>query len=142
MMTQFKTGQRGMLRNIATRAWIAGALLVAAPLGASTEEQGTKFWGHLQRDADHLVSYYLTVPPGQTATLSLDNGYRLELHAASAEGDGDASSVKLYDKAKKELHARTEPGRSPMNVSGSYAICRGSLVFISPAPTEAPGCDD
>jgi hypothetical protein len=96
----------------------------------------------VQRDEAHIVSYYVTVPPGETATLTLGNGYRIEMQAASADGADDTSSVKLFDKSKKPLHERSEKGNSPMNVSGSYAICRGSVVFISPAPTEAPTCDE
>ncbi len=127
---------------VAVSALLGSISLAMAPIAnANTEADGTKFWGSVQRDDAHIVSYYLTVPPGETATLTLGNGYRLEMRAASSDDANPASSIKVYDKSKQPLHERTQDGQSPMNVSGSYAICSGSVVFISPAPTEAPTCD-
>lgn len=119
-------------------------LALALPLASAHAEEpiGTKFWGAVQVDADHIVSYYITVPPGQKSTLTMDSGYRLEFESAPAGSTPGPVSIKLFDKSRKALHERSDQGNSPMNLSGSYAVCRGNVVFISPAPTEVPTCDD
>lgn len=121
-------------------AW-AGLCAMAVTAANAAEPTGVKFWGYVEKDDAHIVSYYLTVPPGESATLEMKNGFRLEMVAASTTA-GAESEIKVYDERGKLLHERTVPGPAPANVSGAYSLCRGSLAFISPAPSEPSGCED
>ncbi|MBD8527091.1 hypothetical protein [Pseudomarimonas arenosa] len=124
------------------RYWMMLAASVLSANALAAEPDGTKFWGSVVVDDQHIVSYYLTVPPGERAALSLGSGYSLQFESAPNGGSSGEAKVSLLDKKSKPLHERSMPGASPMNLSGAYAVCRGSVVYISPAPSEPASCDD
>lgn len=124
------------------RKWMCLAAVLVSANGVAAEADGTKFWGSVVVDDQHIISYYVTVPPGEKAELALSSGYKLEFDAAPNGGKNGEAKVVLLDKKSKPIHERSLPGSSPMNFSGAYAVCRGSVIYISPAPTEPAGCDE
>lgn len=121
--------------------WMLG--LLALPTAAmAAEPVGVKFWGFVEKDDTHIVSYYLTVPPGETAKLEMGSGFRLEFVAAGEDGARGQSEVRLFDARGRRVHEKIAEGHAPMNVSGAYTICRGNVTYISPAPSEPAGCED
>ena len=124
------------------RLLVTLAMVLFAGNALAAEKDGTKFWGSVVVDDQHIISYYITVPPGQKANLSLSSGYSLAFEAAPSDGGNAEAKIALLDKKSKPIHERSLPGTSPLNVSGAYAVCRGSVIFISPAPSEPAGCEE
>ncbi|AXI03898.1 hypothetical protein [Aquirhabdus parva] len=85
----------------------------------------------------------ISIPSGESASIKLKNGLRLEVNNLNVVGQS-SPSVKLYDDnsaTPRLIHsAKSESLKSPNNWSVSYTVCSGHAQFSSPAPAVPLSC--
>jgi hypothetical protein len=97
------------------------------------------------RDGRLIMKVSLEMPPRQDFTVSSrEESLRLELTSVSTSRDPIQTVVKLVDFSGSQprvMHTARDPAPPSAPRSITYRICGNVVTFISPAPTEPPGCD-
>lgn len=105
---------------------------LAALPACAAEPVSVDFDGRVIRGDAPATRFRLAVPAGESASVLLDSGLRVDLVAA----DDGTSTVRLLDEAGRRLHeSSADTARAPF----VYLVCGREARFVSPAPDAADG---
>ncbi|MGY3265594.1 hypothetical protein [Lysobacter sp. HA35] len=113
------------------------ALVALLPIGASSAAEPVGFVGSIWDNGGVSFKFDDLIPPGQTRTMALPGGQVVEM---SVDATGQ-STVRLVDRAGKELHSSASPPGGPNPRQFMYAFCRkGAVAYSSPPQANKSGC--
>ena len=110
---------------------------------AGATEHAVRFSGVVRAAGPVADGVSVSVPFGQTKTIMLRSGLKLQLQAPVRESDEAVTILtllKLDGKVYNILHVTHRTGPAPEEVTFGYLVCGEKVSYFSPPPASLPSC--
>lgn len=99
-----------------------------------------RFVGFVSHPQFESVTFNISVPAGEAASLNLPQGITLQFATRGSLPSTGQSQLSLRSASGETLHTATIPDAGQTTKSAAYVFCNAGLVYLSPAPESVPKC--